>query len=338
MYLVTGGSGFCGVEIVRHLIAKGQRVRVLDIEPPPGDMIVEFARADVRDAAAVSQACRGVDKVIHTAAKVPISKAGRQFWEVNVEGTRHVLQAALENKVSKVVHLSSSAVQMSEVNPVDEDAPYHPVGLYAKTKMEAEKVCREYAAKGLTVDMLRPRTVVGLGRLGIFDILFDWISEGRNIYILGSGKNKIQFLHSEDLAACCYLSSVTPGSHVFNVGSKEYGPLREDLGALIAHAGTGSRIVSLPVGPCLLTLAALDALRLSPLASWHYRTYHRDFYFTNRRAREVLGWSPRYGNREILKTAYTSYVEARGHAGAGYGTSHRKALKQGVLKFLKSIS
>ncbi len=338
VYLVTGGSGFCGFEIVKFLQNKGETVKVLDIEglpqPIPG---VEFIRADIRDLRQVEAATRSVDKIIHTAAKVPISKAGKGFWEVNVEGTRHVLEAAKRNGVSKVVHISSSAVQMSKRNPVAEDAPYHPVGLYARTKKAAEDVCAEYSAKGLRIDVMRPRTVIGAGRLGIFSILFDWISEGKNIYILGSGKNKIQFLSSEDLASVCYLASLNTSSGSYNVGSRTFASLREDLGALIRHAGTRSKILSLPVAPCIALLSTLDFFRLSPLASWHYLTYHKDFYFDNAKAKQALGWEPKSGNQEILITAYNDYLE-NAQAKAPYGTSHRKALHQGLLKWIKRLS
>ena len=338
MYLVTGGSGFCGFEIVKFLLSKGERVRVLDIEPMPENIAgVEFVNADIRDGQNVSDACRGIDRVIHTVAKVPISKAGREFHEVNAGGTRHILEAALSHKIKKVVHLSSSAVQMSEHNPVPEEAPYNPVGLYARTKMEAEIICKEYIARGLSVDMIRPRTVIGSGRLGIFDILFDWIADGKNIYVIGSGRNKIQFLHSKDLAECCYLASQKAEAGVYNVGSKNFSTLREDLGALINFAGTGSKIVSLPVAPSILLLQILDVVRLSPLASWHYLTYHKDFYFNNEAAFKGLGWAPKYGNRDILMESYKSYRDKK-EAVAHFGTSHRKALKQGLLKILKRVS
>lgn len=338
MYLVTGGSGFCGWAIVQYLLSKKESVRVLDIEPLPGPSGgIDFVQADIRDPEAVRSACRGVSHVIHTVAKVPISKAGKGFFDVNVGGTRNVLESALALGIGKVVHISSSAVQISNQNPVDEAAPYRPVGLYARTKMEAELVCLDYIKKGLDVDMIRPRTVVGMGRLGIFDILFEWISEGKNVYLIGDGSNKIQFLHSGDLAACCYLSSRHKGAESYNVGSAAYASLREDLGCLIEHAKSRSKIVSLPISLSIAALASLDFLRLSPLASWHYLTYHRNFYFNNEKAGRLLGWKPRYDNRGLLIEAYDDYVGGKGKRPA-YGTSHRKPLRQAALAVLKRLS
>lgn len=339
MILVTGGSGFCGFEIVKYLLAREEKVRVFDIAPLPSKLNgVEFVWGDIRDPKAVMEACRGVTGIIHTVAKVPISKAGHDFFTVNVDGTRRVLDAAAASGIKKVVHISSSAVQFADRNPVPENAPYRPVGDYARSKMEGEKVCRVYAQQGLAVDIIRPRTVVGAGRLGIFDILFEWISEGGRIFIIGKGNNTIQFLHSEDLASCCYLALRSEGSHDFNVGSAAYAPLKEELGDLIRHAGSASRLVSLPVAPSILALRLLDILRLSPLASWHYLTYHKDFYFDNENAKKILGWVPKYGNKELLREAYDSYLQTKGQAGQEYGTAHRKRLKQGILMLLKKFS
>ena len=340
MYLVTGGSGFCGVEIVKLLLRKGERVRVLDIESVPEEIRgkVEFVSADIRDFNKVSEACKGIDRVIHTVAKVPISKAGKDFWNVNVGGTRSILEASLRNKVKKVVHVSTSAVQLTEKNPVDEYDPYNPVGDYAKSKLDAELVCKEYIQRGLDVDMIRPRTVVGIGRLGIFDIFFEWISEGKKVYVIGNGMNKIQFLHSEDLALCCYLSSKKKGSEIFNIGSRSFSSLKEDLGYLIKHANTGSKVVSLPEWFTINALKLLDFLHLSPLASWHYLTFHKDFYFTNSRAKKILGWEPKYSNKETLVIAYDDYLKNKNMRKETFGTSHRKPLKQGILKIVKMFS
>ncbi len=340
MYLVTGGSGFCGVEIVKLLLKNKEKVRVLDIDPLPEELKdkgIEFVHADIRDREKVNLACKNVDRIIHTVAKVPISKAGKEFWEVNVQGTKNILDAALSNKVKKFVHISTSAVQFTGKNPVLEDDPYNPIGPYAKSKLEGELLCREYIKKGLDLDIIRPRTVLGKGRLGIFDIFFGWISEGKNVYLIGKGNNKIQFILAEDLASCCYLSSLKKGPHIFNIGAKSFSSLREDLQSLLDYANTGSKLVSLPEKFSITSLKILDILKLSPLASWHYMTFHKDFYFTNEQAKKILGWEPKYSNKESFIISYNSYLGLKKQKGS-YGTSHRKPLKQGILKLVKLFS
>lgn len=337
MYLITGGSGFCGWVIVKRLLRQGEKVRVLDTVPLPEPLpAVDFLKGDIRDSRSVDQACQGVRHVIHAAAKVPISKAGKDFWTVNVDGTRQVLASALRHSVRKVVYLSTSAVMAFNPCPVDEDAPPHPVGPYAQSKQESENVCREFMAKGLRMDIVRPRTVIGPGRLGIFSILFDWISKGMNVFVIGDGRNKLQFLHSEDLAELCVRASQSPGSDVFNVGSRAFGTLREDLQDLLRYADTGSKIVSLPRPAVVWTLRLLEGLRLSPLTAFHYLSYGEDLYFNNQRAKEKLGWEPRHANREILQEAYDWFLRTGRHA-SSYGTTHRQSLKQGLLRLLNKL-
>ena len=337
-YLVTGGAGFCGFEITQHLLEKGLSVRVLDLEPLPAPMPgVEFIQGDIRDERVVAAACQGVQRVIHTVAKVPVSKAGRGFWDINVGGTEVLLRAAVSAGVRKVVHLSSSSVQSAERMPVEESDPCHAVEAYSASKLDAEGACLRMIRPGFDVDIVRPRTVVGPGRLGIFSMLFEWIADDLNVYMMGPGTNIIQFLHSRDLAECCYLASRQDSSGVYNVGGKSYGPLREDLSFLLEHAKSSSKLVSLPIGLTRVALRLLDWLGLSPLGPFHYLTYAHSFYVTNAKAKHGLGWEPVYGNHEILSAAYDSFLAARHQRSTAYGSTHRKTLRQGVLRMINRL-
>ncbi len=105
----------------------------------------------------------------------------------------------------------------------------------------AEELCREYAKKSLDVTIVRPRTM-GHGRLGIMQILFEWIRQGKNISVLGRGDNLYQFVHADDLADACIKAAARPGATTYNVGADRFGTMRETLEGLLAHAGTGSRV------------------------------------------------------------------------------------------------
>ena len=192
MNLITGGSGFIGINIARKLIGKGERVRVLDITAPDLNTDsdkVEYLNSDIRDRRKVMQACEGVENIYHIVSLVPISKAGARFWDVNVGGTRNVLEGALKYGAKKIVHMSSSAVyDLNQKNPLTEESMIKPLVTYGRSKYDGEKVCNEYRQRGLDITIVRPRTVVGAERLGIFGILYDWIRRGKNIYIIGSFK------------------------------------------------------------------------------------------------------------------------------------------------------
>ncbi len=341
MHLVTGGSGFVGSNIARLLHARGEAVRVFDLwrapDLPDGIDVVE---GDINDAAAVARAMTDVTHVHHNVALVPLAKAGDRYWTVNVEGTRIALEAARTAGVKMFCHMSSSAVFGSpDTMPITNDTPRQPIEIYGEAKKAGEDLALAAAKDGLPVSVIRPRTIVGTGRLGIFQILFEWIRDGANIYVIGSGDVPFQFVHVDDLAETSILSCLKGVTGVFNVGTDRFGTLRGDLEALCAHAGTGSRVKSLPVGLTIGSLKLLDKLGLSPLSPWHYLTYHKPYYFDSTPAYQALDWRPRYSNQELMNTTYdwfvANYEAVRESGGA---SSHKSPVRQGVLRLLKAVS
>jgi nucleoside-diphosphate-sugar epimerase len=272
---------------------------------------------------------------------LPISRAGREFDEVNVAGTRNVLQAALESRVRKVLNVSTSAVYgIPRSVPIDEQTPLTPLGEYGFAKYAAEQLCRAFRDQhDLDVSIVRPRTLVGAGRLGIFGILFDWIRRGKRVYVIGDGDNLFQMLSARDMAeACCLMTTRPCRNEDFNLGAKEFGTVSQDLEALIAHAGTRARVQ--PVNALLVrtVLGTLDKLRLSPLVDWHYKTPHKPFYFDIAKAQNLLGWTPRDSNVDMFRDTYDWYLANREKLEGQVGTTHRKSVKQGLLKVLRWFS
>jgi len=340
-HLVTGGSGFVGSTIARLLRERGEAVRVLDLwrsdELAEG---VEFVHGDVTDAAAVAAAMEGVDYVHHTAALVPLAKAGTRYRDVNVGGTRIVLAAAEAAGVRFLAHMSSSAVFGSpDTMPITNDTPRRPVEIYGQSKKDAEDIVLAAMARGAKAAVIRPRTIIGLGRLGIFQILFEWIRDGANPFIIGRGDQLFQFVHADDLCAASIQACLLERPGAYNVGTDRFGTLRDDLTALCAHAGTGARVRSLPVGPSIALLTMLDRLGLSPLSPWHYKTYHKPFWFDSEPAFEALEYRPRHSNVETMVEAYDWFVrDYRESAVRGDASSHKSPVKQGALALLKKLS
>jgi nucleoside-diphosphate-sugar epimerase len=340
-HLITGGSGFLGHLIAQELLARGERIRIADVwEDPYRDKDIEFVQCDVRDPEAVRAAIRGVDIVHHNAALVPLTKLGKVFRDVNVEGSRIVAQEAARANVGCFVHMSSSAIYGAPREmPIQLTTPTAPVEAYGRSKLAGELAVREVSEKAnMPLIVIRPRTILGPGRLGIFQLLFDWIREGVNVYVIGSGRIPFQFVHARDLMDA-YMLAVDRGEPgIYNVGTDRYGTLREALENLIRHAGSPSRVRSLPESLTMRTLQTLDFLRLSPLAPWHYLTYHKPFCFDVRHVLE-LGWKPRYSNDEMLRESYDDFL-ASGHDqnSSSAFSPHRKKVKQGVLWLLKKLS
>ena len=340
--LITGGSGYFGCLLRDRLRAGGVSVRVfdlIDVDDRASD--VEFVGGDIRDLDALRRACADIDVVYHNVAQVPLAKDRQLFWSVNCGGTDNLLKAAHAAAVRKIVHTSSSAVfGIPSKNPVDDSVAPHPLEAYGKAKLEAEHlVQRAVADYGLDVTIIRPRTILGHGRLGIFQILFDWIEDGRRIPVLGSGNNIYQFVHADDLADACIAAAARPGAAVYNIGAERFGTMRETLEALCTHANTGSRVYSLPMGIVVAAMQVTSALRLSPLGPYHSLMYGRSLYFDITRPKVELGWQPRWSNVEMICESYDWYLAHKRQIGQETGRSaHRSAVKQGVLTLLKHLS
>ncbi|HEX3595836.1 MAG TPA: NAD-dependent epimerase/dehydratase family protein [Polyangiaceae bacterium] len=338
--LVTGGSGYLGETVVKKLCARGDRVRVFDLvdneDRPAG---VDFVRGDIRDADALGRALAGVRVVHHNVAQVPLAKDKEQFWSVNVEGTRTLLELALREGVRKTLLVSSSAVYgVPPRNPVDAGVSPHPREAYGTAKLAAEDVARDYAGRGLDVSIVRPRTILGHGRLGIFQILFEWVRRGRPIYTLGDGSNRYQFVHADDLAELCLRADRLPGYRVLLAGAERFGTMRALLEGLVAHAGTKSPLRALPFGPTQLAMAVTSKLGLSPLGDYHTLMYGREMYFDMAGTKDALGYTPRYSNAEMIAESYDWYVAHREEVLARKDASHhRSPVRLGVLKLLELL-
>jgi nucleoside-diphosphate-sugar epimerase len=342
-WAISGGAGFLGLHLARRLLGDGGEVRTLDLVPLDDaelERSVEELRGDVRDPAAAARLVDGADVLVHAAAALPILGSREAIRSVNVGGTATLLAAALDAGVRRAILISSTAVYgIPEKHPIEEDDPLVGVGHYGDSKIEAEHVTREFGRRGLDTVILRPKTFLGPERLGVFEILFDWIREGRRIYVLGDGNNRYQLLAVEDLVEAVVSSAQAdvPGE-TLNVGAQEFGTVREDLEALISHAGSRSRVTAVPAKPAELALRALELARLSPLAEWHYKTAYRDSFVDVSRAERLLGWQPRLSNAQALIETYDWYLANRGRSVNGSGVTHRVAWDQRALGLLKRVS
>lgn len=341
MIVITGGSGFFGSNLARFLMNKGEQVRIFDIQDPEPDVArkAEFVRGDITNYEDVKNAFEGASAVYHTVALVPISRAGNLFEKVNVGGTRNALEATVEQGIKKFVHISTSAVYgIPKDVPCTEKTKLQPLGHYGHAKFRAEVLCKEYREKGLKTTILRPRCILGPGRMGIFQVLFEWVRDGKKIYIIGTGENRYQMLSTYDLCNACFLAAKKGLGEDFNVGADEFLTVRGDLEGLISHAGTKSKVTPLPTLFVKPALDLLDKMKMSPIVEWHYMTGDKDFIFDTAKAKKKLGWSPKYSNVEMLAESYDWYIKNYKRAEHRSGTTHRDAPRQGVLKLVKRLS
>jgi nucleoside-diphosphate-sugar epimerase len=337
--LVTGGSGYFGSLLVEHLRRAGHEVRVLDLfdtDDRPSD--VEIVVGDIRDRATVAAAVDGVDIVFNNVAQVPLAKDHHLLRSVNVDGTVLLLDEARRAKVSKIVHTSSSAVfGIPASNPVLPTTVPSPVEAYGHAKLAAEWACLDAAASGLDVSIVRPRTILGHGRLGIFGILFDWIADGADVVVLGDGSNRYQFVHADDLAEVCLLAAGVSGPMIINAGTDRFGTMRESLESLCRHAGTGAKVRSLPANATASAMRLAAAAGIAPFAPYHWIMYSKSLWFDIEHAQTALGWQPRFSNEEMFAASYDWFIAHRAITELEGASHHRTTAKQGALRAVKMV-
>jgi nucleoside-diphosphate-sugar epimerase len=341
--LVTGGAGFLGINLVRHLLAQGCQVTSLDLATFDYPDVVDQVRVvtgDIRDRVAVSEAMRGVNAVVHTAAALPLYPP-EEIFSTDVDGTRIVLETALEQGVPRVVHISSTAVYgIPDHHPLLETDRLDGVGPYGKAKIAAEMIAVQFRERGLVVPVLRPKSFVGPERLGVFALLYDWALDGRNFPMIGSGRNRYQLLDVADLCDAIWLCLTLPAArvnHTFNIGAAEFQTMGQDYQAVLDAAGFGKRIIGFPAAPAIWALRLLDRLGLSPLYTWVYETAAKDSFVSIKRARELLGWEPRYSNQQALLRNFEWYIANQEQFAGESGITHRAPWKQGALGLLKRL-
>ena len=339
--LVTGGSGYFGSLLIEKLLRTGYQVGCLDINKPcEFTSNVKFHNCNILDQEKLFKILSNYDYVFHNVAQVPLAKDNILFHDVNVQVTKNICKAALHNNCEKLIYTSSSAVfGVPKKNPVNEDTIPKPGEAYGAAKLKGEEICRSFSDRGLSVSIIRPRTIIGHGRLGIFSILFDWISDGVNIPVLNGGNNIYQFVHADDLADACILSSQINSSYeVYNIGADDLKTMRETLEELCDYSKSGSRVYSLPMKPIEFFMNVFSFLRIIPLGPYHSLMYGKSLYFDISKAKNELNFKPKYDTSKMFFESYDWYLKNKDNI-ENSGKSHHKSItKESALKIVRIIS
>lgn len=302
--LVTGGTGFTGSRLVTSLMRDYGRVRVLTRSAarasralPSG---VEIIEGDIADRAVVDRASEGCEVVYNLAAafREP-GISDRRYAEVHVEGTRHLLDAAMKHGVRRIVHCSTVGV-LSHIEhpPADEAWDYAPGDVYQATKAEGEKLALSYARDlGAPVTVARPTPIYGPGDTRLLK-LFKLISK-RRFVMLGKGDVFFHLVHVDDLVRGLRLMADHPDAvgEVFIIGGREYRTLNDVVRLIASEVGVPAPRWSLPAKPfqVLGTMCERICLPLGispPIYRRRVDFFTKSRAFSIRKAMEVLGYEP----------------------------------------------
>jgi nucleoside-diphosphate-sugar epimerase len=321
--LVTGASGFTGGRLAQTLAARGHAVRAL-VRPaslsrfassPAAQAGVQAVEGDLTDAGSVVRAAAGADIAYHIAATYRAAgQPDAAYRDVNVEGTRHVLDACTRAGVRRVVHCSTAGVHGHVARaPANEDAPFNPGDIYQETKLEAERLAREFGADGrLEVVVARPIGIYGPGDTRFLK-MFKGIARGR-FPMLGSGEVYYHLTYIDDLVEGLRLCGEVPAAagRTYILGGPAYTTLNELVRLIADEASVRPPRLRLPAWPFwaagLLCELTLVPLRIEP------PLYRRrvDFYTKSRafdisRARLELGYDPRVDLRTGIRRTLAWY-------------------------------
>ncbi len=324
--LVTGAAGFLGRSIVERLLREGIEVRSL-VRPERRPQAVggEVCEGDICDDAAVATAVRGIDCVVHAAAKVETAGAWEAFAEANVRGTRRVIRAAYAAGVRRIVHISSLSVYAVPRDGVTitEDSPYESEsdarGPYSRSKLAADRIALFEAQRGAPVVVLRPGLLYGPGRRPPL-ARQNFCVVGCQL-ILARRRYPLPLSYVDNVADAVLLAATgAQNGGAFTVVDENV-PQRDYVLTYRQAAGERWRPVFLPVGAIKIAARGLETGlgwvgRRSPVTSHQLRRATDGAWYDCSRAERVLGWRPAVSVREGLNRTFASLRSPQGTVGA----------------------
>ncbi len=306
---VTGASGFIGGEIARRLLRNGRRVRALARRPLPEleKLGAEIVIGDLLDAAALRRGCEGASAVFHVAARVGVWGPYADFYRVNVEGTRAVIAACREARVSRLINTSSPSVVYNgkDLRGINESAPLctHAPSPYPTTKAAAEKLISEASDSSLTTVSLRPHLVWGPGDKNLIPRVIESAQQGR-LKIIGDGRNKVDLTHITNVVDAHLLaehaSAAAVGGRAYFITNGEPVLLWEWINELLRGLGRPEIKKRVSLGAAGLIGGVMESFwRVLPLKGdppmtrFIAKEMATDHWFDISAARRDLGYLPR---------------------------------------------
>ena len=320
--LVTGGTGFTGSHLVKRLLERGLDVRVLDNQKGLVYDELECAGAQmtvgsVTDRDLVDQLMKDCDVVHHVAAAFrQINVSQEVYWDVNVNGTRNLLEAAEKHGIQKFVYCSTQGVHGNVDNPPgDETSPIEPEDYYQYTKYRGEEVAQEFMQRGMNITILRPTAIYGPGDPGRWLMLFKYTQKGRFL-MFGDGKVTYHPVYIDNLVDAFELATWKPSAagQTYIIGDRDYYTLNNIVEMVGEVQGKEVSIVHLPFWP-LKTSAVLCETVCTPLKVPPPLFRRRADWFRQVRAFDVskamneLGYSSDVDLRTGLSRTYQWYAE-----------------------------
>jgi nucleoside-diphosphate-sugar epimerase len=321
-HIIFGGMGFTGKYLAQKLLDAGQRVVICDLCGGVLEGVLDKAesiRIDITDTHELNKIELNRDDIVyHLAARqyhlpVPYLKRKKYFYDVNYLGTKNILEYMDKFRCINLIYTSTDMVYgIPKEIPIFTDHEQNPLGPYGESKRLSEELCREYRKKGFNITILRPRLIIGPGRLGVLKKMFYLVERGLPVPLIGKGQNYYQMISVFDCVDAV-LASVDAGvpNEEFNLGSKSPPTVEELLTCMIQDIGSSSKLIKTPGILIKAALNMLDRIGVSLLYREQYELADRTCVVDISKTESYLGWSPKYRDIDMMLSAYKEYKLVR---------------------------
>ena len=313
-WILIGGAGFTGLKIAQDLIDRKipySKIVIADLKDALTKVTLNVTKVSCDISKNILPQFKEGDIIIHLAArqyhlKIPYRNKLSWFRSVNVTGTKNVINSCLKYKVKGLVFFSTDMVYgLPNFIPVTANHPKKPIGPYGKSKLEAEEVCYLARKKGLPITILRPRLIMGKGRLGIMEKLFTSIFKGIPVPLIGNGKNCYQMVSVRDCSEAAILAVEKQfPNYELNLGSKIGPDVKSLLNSLIKEVNSKSILMPIPASPIKVILSIFEKIGWPILHKEQYKIADKNYIVDISDTYSKIGWKPKLSDKDMIIAAY----------------------------------